>query len=348
MIEDLKNNLKNKRITVICPKYFGYEEKIVNRLNELGAEIFYIDERPSNSLFAKICIRLFPYLYVIITDLYYQKKIEKIEKFDIMLVINPETLSLKILNTIKKKSITAKYILYMWDSFSNKKRAKKLIAFFDKILTFDPDDAREMNIIFRPLFFCSGRSSSCEKIIKIDISFVGTGHSDRAEIISSIRNQCEKLKLKYFLYLYLQTVLIYYYNRITNSHFKNIAKKAFHYFPLDYNEYEGILESSKAVIDIEHPEQKGLTMRTFEILGKETKLITTNKRIKEYDFYNDSNILVIDRANPCIVNEFFDKDFQPLSTHQYYKYSIDGWLEDILFKCYVEDKNADFKPKHFL
>jgi hypothetical protein len=62
MTEDLQRKLKGKQIMIICPKYFGYEARIVNRLQELGSEVFYIDERPDNTSLAKIFIRLFPFL----------------------------------------------------------------------------------------------------------------------------------------------------------------------------------------------------------------------------------------------------------------------------------------------
>jgi hypothetical protein len=70
-------------------------------------------------------------------------------------------------------------------------------------------------------------------------------------------------------------------------------------------------------------------MRTFEVLGKEKKLITTNKNIEDYDFYHTSNILVIDRLNPAVDKNFIDVDYQRLPLNIYYKYSIDGLLKDI-------------------
>jgi hypothetical protein len=114
-----------------------------------------------------------------------------------------------------------------------------------------------------------------------------------------------------------------------NRGFKGINKNYFHYKPINYNEYMEIIDKSKAIIDTEAPKQTGLTMRTFEVLGKEKKLIMTNINIMEYDFYNAANILVIDRNNPVIDDDFLNKTYKPLSPNLYYKYSIDGWLEDI-------------------
>jgi hypothetical protein len=329
MLQDLKQKLYNKKIIVICPKYFGYEKKIVQRLNELNTKVTYIDERPANSTCTKTLIRIFPFLYRLQINSYYNKKLKTITTSDKVLVINPESLSIKILNSLKRTTRASEYILYMWDSFSNKRSAKKLISFFDRVLTFDPLDAKKLAITFRPLFFCLGkRNVNIKK--NIAISFVGTGHSDRAKIISAIKeNDNQDIKQNYFYYLYLQTPLLYYYNKLTNSNFKKMPKNIFHFVPIKYDEYEQIVESSKAFIDIEHPAQTGLTIRTFEMLGKEIKLITTNANIKGYDFYNEANILVIDRTNPVIDMDFISTAYQPLPVELYYKYSIDGWLEDV-------------------
>ncbi|MEK5777604.1 lipopolysaccharide biosynthesis protein, partial [Acinetobacter nosocomialis] len=52
---------------------------------------------------------------------------------------------------------------------------------------------------------------------------------------------------------------------------------------------------SNIILDISHPGQSGLTMRTFEAIGAGKKLITTNTNIKEYPFYNANNIFIISR-----------------------------------------------------
>jgi hypothetical protein len=193
----------------------------------------------------------------------------------------------------------------------------------------------DLIFFFRPLFFSSGIQKWKKPYDQIDISFIGSGHSDRARIIENIKKQCIELKMSYFFYLYLQSKFIYYFHKITNKHFRKIKKICFCFKHIDYDEYIKISESSKAIIDIEHPGQKGLTMRTFEVLGKEKKLITTNKNIRTYDFYNASNILVIDRYHPVIDKNFINGDYQPLPANIYYKYSIDGWLEDIFIPISV-------------
>ena len=101
------------------------------------------------------------------------------------------------------------------------------------------------------------------------------------------------------------------------------------YRALSSEEVMEVVASSKAVLDIQHPKQTGLTMRTIEMLGVKRKLITTNPAVKEYDFYNPQNILVIDRANPIVNKEFLESLYSPINEKLYYKYSLDGWIEYI-------------------
>jgi hypothetical protein len=324
VIDDLKEMINGQRILIISPKYFGYPEMIVEKLRTYGAFVVWLDGRPDNSFITKTMMRYFPFFYKNKITNYYKKVINNI--FYQILIINPEYLSVNIIHTLRKKTNAIRLILYMWDSFLNKKKVIGSIKYFDKVLTFDSDDAKRLNLYFRPLFFLSGNQDKIENHDEIDISFIGTGHSDRAKILEEIKRQCINLKLKYYFYLYLQNKIIYYFHKITNKHFKNIKKSYFHFRHIDYDKYINISEKSKAIIDIEHPKQKGLTMRTFEVLGKEKKLITTNRNIENYDFYNASNIMVVDRLNPVIDKDFINTDYQQLPINIYYKYRLDGWL----------------------
>ena len=62
---------------------------------------------------------------------------------------------------------------------------------------------------------------------------------------------------------------------------------------LSSNEIVSYYDRSNIVLDISHPGQSGLTMRTFETIGAGKKLITTNADIKNYPFYNPENIFNI-------------------------------------------------------
>ena len=95
-------------------------------------------------------------------------------------------------------------------------------------------------------------------------------------------------------------------------------------------EISEIENSSGVVLDIQHPRQTGLTMRTIEMIRAEKKIITTNPDVSKYDFYNPNNILIIDRKNPKLDVSFFRTKYQPIPKSIYEKYSLNKWIDDVL------------------
>jgi hypothetical protein len=299
--------LKGKNILFLAPKFFGYELEIKKELENLGFKVNYYDERPKNDFFTKIFIRLnIKYLIQKKIDLYYQNIIESIKnkRIDYLFLVNPETIDLDKIEQIKKQHPEIKVYVYMWDSVKNKKKSMQYLEVSDKFFTFDPNDIILNNKIkFLPLFYISDYENiAMSKNFEYDISFVGTIHSHRYQVIKSIQTK----GLKVFYYFYSPSKILFKMQRLLYKNFREINSKDISYKSLKKEEILKIIAKSKSVIDIEHPNQKGLTMRTLEMLGAKKKLITTNLNIKEYDFYTPENICVIDRKNPIIPDDISD------------------------------------------
>ena len=64
----------------------------------------------------------------------------------------------------------------------------------------------------------------------------------------------------------------------------------FHYVPINGEEMNQLFLNSRCILDSPQAGQLGLTIRVLEALGAKKKLITTNKDIKNYDFYKEENI----------------------------------------------------------
>jgi spore maturation protein CgeB len=176
---------------------------------------------------------------------------------------------------------------------------------FDKIITFDMIDSKELNIEYLPLFYTNNYANlelSKEKVY--DISFFGSYHSDRLEIIKKLEKECKEKGLTFYHYLYSPKLALF--RKILNSSVKIEDLKYFKTSPATNQELLDIYKKSKAVLDIESSIQNGLTIRTFEVLGAKLKLISTNKNIIDEDFYNKNNIYILDRNNITLDKEFFD------------------------------------------
>ena len=75
-------------------------------------------------------------------------------------------------------------------------------------------------------------------------------------------------------------------------------------------------------------------------MGSHKKLITTNALVRDYDFYKQENICIIDRAAPCVPNAFLESPFVPLPTELYRRYSIEGWVDEVLDLADLDDAPA--------
>lgn len=123
---------------------------------------------------------------------------------------------------------------------------------------------------------------------------------------------------------------MYYFYKIAKSEFKNTVLSTFQYNKLNSKNIADIVDKSKIVLDIQHPKQTGLTMRTIEMIGMKKKILTTNKEIKEYDFYRSENICVIDRNNIEINDDFLELPYKELDGEIYEKYSLNSWVQEVL------------------
>jgi hypothetical protein len=133
-----------------------------------------------------------------------------------------------------------------------------------------------------------------------------------------------------YWYLYLQAHWVFYVYRVINPAFRNATISSFRFNPLSRADVQQIFFKTRAILDIEHPLQTGLTIRTLEALGASRKLITTNNRVKDYDFFCKDNVYVVNRRQATVPEWFLETPYQLLDPLIYDKYSLKGWLDEIL------------------
>lgn len=323
---------------LIAPRFFGYELEIERKLISLGAVVHFFDQRPSNSFITKALIRLNKRFLSSKIDRYYTRLIIDTKKnsYDYILFINPEAVTKYSMGELKKAQPQAQFIVYMWDSLRNKRfNIEDILPFFDERFSFDKKDCESSawKIRYRPLFFLNEYATIRRDTEKqFELLFIGTIHSDRHKVLMALKDFCEAHKLPYFYYMFFPSKFLYYLSCLIHTTVRKAKKDSFEFQPLKKNEILELIEKSNVVIDIEHPNQSGLTIRTIEVLGAGRKLITTNEDIVNYDFFNPQNILLIDRKNVTIDISFFETPVSEIPQHIYQKYSIDGWISEIFEK----------------
>jgi len=89
------------------------------------------------------------------------------------------------------------------------------------------------------------------------------------------------------------------------------------------------MNDSRVLLDIAQPKQDGLSFRIFEAMIMEKKLITTNRSVTAYDFYNPNNIFIWQNETTIPAKEFFTTPYSPVSEEIVKKYSLENWVQQI-------------------
>src|SRR5690606_41602551 len=85
----------------------------------------------------------------------------------------------------------------------------------------------------------------------------------------------------------------------------------------------------RSLIDLVRPNQTGLSFRFFEAMAFEKKIITNNKYVKDFDFYNPSNILILEDNFDDIDSEFLNTPYIPVPEEIYNKYTLENWVNTV-------------------
>ncbi len=328
-------NLAGNKILFLSPNFFGYEKAIQKRLTELGGNVDFYNERPSDSVLSKGIIRVKSSLFQRQINQYYRGISKEIflKDYNFLLLIKGESIPFFFLEKFRERNPKATLIYYSYDAVSEYPKSEKLYPYFDKNFTFEPSDALKFNLYFRPLFFLKEYvKKNINDELKYHISFIGSAHTDRYLVGEKIREEANRLNLKTFFYYYALGRATFRLKKFFDKNLQKFDRKKLSFKKLSHAEISQIYENSVAVLDVNKPFQNGLTMRTFEALASGKKLITTNSDIKNYSFYSDENIQIIDRNNITLNADFFEKPFRNLDEKILEKMTLDSWIDCLFFE----------------
>ena len=245
-------------------------------------------------------------------------QLKKLGKQDQILVINPELIERKYHEEIKK--FAGKYIAYLYDSLA-RCPAEHLFDLFDEIFSFDKDDAKKhdfqliTNYNYLP-------ESQLDKNPSFDMVFIAS-YDKRIEILSKITKKLHKMGLSYYAKI------------VGKKAWKenlNLDSKRTVFFTrrrLAHKDVPEFYKSGKVLLDLTRENQTGLSFRIFEAMALKKKIITDNQTIKDYDFFNPNNILVLKDDLSNLEKSFFETDYQELDPEIYRKYTLEHWVEKV-------------------
>jgi hypothetical protein len=320
------------RVLLIGIGFYDYEEAIIKQLERYNFEVDYFIEFPKTRLM-NLALRF--NLNKLKEKLIRSNNLNILSKsglnYEYILVIKCEYITIELLKELRIRSKRGKLILYLWDSLKRINGIQEKLGIFDLVFSFDRTDTiNNSKLIFHPLFFRFRDTTSnlVSKEIIYDIYFLGLDHSDRFELLKNLNIKCRELGLKTYFVLYTGR-FSFFLRCLRNPSFIRY-RNYFTFNTISANLNFELMLNSKCVVDLNHPDQSGLTMRTLEIIASGRKMITTNVDVKNYDFFNSENILIIDRNNPKVNIDFFDKCYVDLPEEVIERYSISSWIDKIL------------------
>ncbi|MDN5114345.1 hypothetical protein [Aliarcobacter butzleri] len=322
-------DLKGKRVLFIGIGFYDYDEHIVTKMQDLGVEVNYYKEYPKLTKLQYLQKKLLPKSEKKLIEYYYNNIFENIKSkiYDYVLVIKGDRVPEWFISKLKDKYTESQFILYQWDSIKRLQNFNNIKKYFNNILTFDRLDSIQYGYKFRPLFYKDIYLNNEESSKDYDVFFSGYLHSDRYDVLKKLINNYTKLKIKHHLYIRKIEFIKEQIKRFTKI--GKLYDNSLVNF-VSINDFENMewMRKSKAVLDLHHPQQSGLTIRTIEALAMGNKIITTNEDIKNYEFYNSTQICVIDRNTIEIPFDFF-QTYNYFTSKEKEKYSLEQWVIDV-------------------
>lgn len=326
-----------RRVLFVGSPFFGYHEHIASAFERLGYAIDHYNDRPGENPFLKGAIRVRPSLVDGVVQRYLDDILDQTRgrDYDLLFVVNGKVLTPEFVSALRAEHPSAEAVLYLWDSIRLYPHVLEFAGLFDRRYTFDAADARERaDFELLPLFYTHDyRAVGAQHVdqFDFDLTNVCTAHPNRYALMSVLVPRLQQAGLRVFSYLYLNPLQLA-YNKARSPAFKRARVKEFRLRPLAGSDYVDVLGRSRAVLDVNHDAQTGLTMRTIETVGARRKLVTTNAEVVKYPFYDPSRVFLLDpdRVDTAAVAGFIECPQKPLDDATYERYGIDAWAHTIL------------------
>ncbi len=312
------------RILLISIDYYAYPDEIVKALGQMGHEVTHhpIEKRTFG---AKTLKRLTPAYYRKRLDEYHAQIVEASADtaFDIVLFIQVHHVSMANIMRLKALHPAARFVLYNWDSLAVHDYSRYL-AFFDRVFTFDENDAARLGVSYLPLFALPEYFNvTSERPPRFDVYFVGSmGTIARVEALKKFDAFCGQNGLRFSKRLHCSPYALF----LLVKHGLFMDGVTTRSIPTA--QIAALAAQSTAVFDYANHPQSGFTMRLIENLAAGRKIITSNHLVREQPFYSPDRILIFAGTDFSAVPDFLAT---PLAAQRSFdEFTVRNWATQVL------------------
>lgn len=209
--------------------------------------------------------------------------------------------------------------LFFWNRVNRYNRAHLRFSDAGAVFSTDTEDCKRYGLRYNHIFYPRELYASDPPGEPDKLFFLGVDKG-RAPYIASLKAVLEESGLVCDIRVLSPSAASDYRER-----FRDILTDR----RLSYGEYLNLLRNCGVLLDINQEGQSGLTMRVLESIYLSRKLITNNRHISDYDFYDPDNILVLpedELPDAGQVRDFLQKPFRPYSDTILRSYSFEHWI----------------------
>lgn len=193
----------------------------------------------------------------------------------------------------------------------------KLNDWYDVVFAFDPEDARKYHFSYSPLIYDADPTYKRDEMECNEnlVFYVGQA-KDRLPGLLSCYEKLKSLGIS------------------TDFHIANVAEEDIKYSDkivynrfMTYDECVNSIQKATCLIDIIQGESTGLTIKTCEAVCYNKKLITTNKHVAKYPFYDPRYIKIVNSPDDIDESFFFENRDVHYSENGRNYFSADEFLK---------------------
>lgn len=265
--------------------------------------------------------------------------------YDYLFVIDGYSLHPCLFEILRERNPHLKAINYLFDTCRSNYEFNVHFPYFDKVATFDIEDSKKYNIDLLPIYWIEYEGDKVEQ--DIDMFGMGACIDGRYQLFTTLKNYSDSHNLNSYIKLYLSKPAnmratrwkTYIVNGLSSKnvmpHLKWYSSPLITHEQIPTSEYRKLIKRSRIILDSNAAHQDGLTARFMWALGEERKIITTNRAVKEYNFYTPEQIFVVEDVDNLLadlsLDRFVNSDYQmnDIVKKKVNAYRIDNWIKTL-------------------
>ena len=231
--------------------------------------------------------------------IWFAEWVKYIQQFQII-ILGDAGNTFNVVRYIKKRNPNKRVIVWYRNSVYSSVNPNGIDREKCELWTFDKKDSLLYEMNYNPQFYIPS-SIYIERETEYDAFFIGKDKG-RLDALLNLEHELKKrgLKTKFCIVNYNSEYMTY------NLVLENISK-------------------SKVLIDIQASWQEGITLRPLEALFYKKKLITNNKNIYEYNFYNKNNVFILGKDSIDNIENFIKSPYIDIDQKIIDGYTEKGW-----------------------